>query len=48
MYISDVIAFFFAGRFNWDPQDVSGTLSDDVTHIVSRETVEKLEWAALL
>src|SRR6266487_2162352 len=48
MYMADVIAFFFAGRFNWirkmrPERSVMMSLI-----LISRETVEKLEWAALL
>src|SRR6266436_8175426 len=49
MYMADVIAFFFAGRFNWIRKmfpERSVMMSFII--LISQETVEKLEWAALL
>src|SRR6266576_2400226 len=48
MYMADVIEFFFAGRFNWI-RKMFPERSVMMSFIsISRETVEKLEWAALL
>src|SRR6266446_8933866 len=49
MYMADVIAFFFAGRFNWIRKMFpERSVMMSLIILISQETVEKLEWAALL
>src|SRR5437016_9016347 len=48
MYMADVIEFFFAGRFNWIRKMFPERSVMMSFIFISRETVEKLEWAALL
>src|SRR6266404_8047208 len=48
MYMADVIEFFFAGRFNWIRKMFPERSVMMSFIFISQETVEKLEWAALL
>src|SRR5437867_2498800 len=49
MYMADVIAFFFSGRFKWIRKMFpERSVIMSLIILSSRETVEKLEWAALL
>src|SRR5438067_13342897 len=49
MYMADVIAFFLSGRFNWIRKTFpERSVIMSLIILISQETVEKLEWAALL
>src|SRR6266487_1378187 len=49
MYMADVIAFFLSGRFNWIRKMFpERSVMMSLIILISQETVEKLEWAALL
>src|SRR5438477_12341243 len=49
MYMADVIAFFLSGRFNWIRKMFpERSVIMLLIILISQETVEKLEWAALL
>src|SRR5437764_2074542 len=48
MYMATVIAFFFSGRFNWIRKMCPERSVMMSLILISQETVEKLEWAALL
>src|SRR6266404_1059880 len=49
MYMADVSAFFLSGRFNWIRKMFpERSVIMSLIILISQETVEKLEWAALL
>src|SRR6266481_7084838 len=49
MYMADVIVFFLSGRFNWIRKMFpERSVIMSLIILISQETVEKLEWAALL
>src|SRR5438477_9356715 len=49
MYMADVIAFFLSGRFNWIRKMFpERSVIMLLIILISRETVEELEWPALL